>query len=244
MQELTAEQLAGLFERLNSGGCPVEQQHGYKIAPVGLAIEKIAGISFNKMFDLARGGTGYAIELVLRNELDRPINIVGFQVTTPWGVPRLSLVPAPHKSSTKCPHYSFPEPGPYFDSAFVLNRFFARRQSQLNPGEEIEGVIVASSDESIPVQISHADRIITTLLVFDTRRNAFSAQFKLFVDRNELLIRKSKYGIECSERSNGLAERILHTKALLARKFVDSQPHAIPESAEVREASIKEHIIN
>jgi hypothetical protein len=146
----TPEQWAGLVRRLNDGGCPVSADHGYKVAPLGLVIEKIPGMSFNSIFDLKQGGTGFAIELTLRNEANRPIDIVGYQIKTPWGIPPLSLVPAPKKSSERYPLYSFPEPGPFFEGDWVLNRHFARRKSRLQPGVEVEGVLVASSEEPIP----------------------------------------------------------------------------------------------
>ena len=81
----TPEQWAGLVRRLNDGGCPVLPDHGYKVSPVGLVIEKIPCMSFSSIFDLQQGGTGFAIELTLRNEAPRPINIVGYQIRTPWG---------------------------------------------------------------------------------------------------------------------------------------------------------------
>ncbi len=186
----TPEQWDGLVRRLNEGGCPVLSDHGYKVSPVGLVIEKIAGMSFNSIFDLKQGGTGYAIELTLRNEATRPINIVGYQIKTPWGSPPLSLLPAPKKSSERYPHYCFPEPGPYYEGDFVINRYFARRTSRLQPSAPIEGVLVASSEEPIPQDIPHLARIIVTLLVFDSRQNAYSAQFQLPVNRHAWILRK------------------------------------------------------
>jgi hypothetical protein len=192
MKNHTPEQCESLVRRLNDGGCPVLRDHGYKISPVGLAIEQIPGISCNQVFDLAQGGTGFTIELVLRNELDRPIDIQGYQLKTPWGVPKLSLLPAPRKSSERYPHYSFPGPGNYYDGSYVINPFFARRKSRLIPGEPIEGLLVASSEDLIPPEFPNLARIIATLFVFDTRRNPFSAQFSLVVDRRELIARERR----------------------------------------------------
>ena len=101
----------------------------------------------------------------------------------------LSLLPAPKKSSERYPHYCFPEPGPYYEGDLVINRYFARRKSRLQPGEQIEGVLVASSEETIPLDIPHLARIVVTLYVFDSRQNAYSAQFRLPVNRRELIAR-------------------------------------------------------
>lgn len=188
----TPEQLDGLMRRLTEGGCPVLAHHGYKVNPIGLLIEKIPGMSFNSIFDLKQGGASYAIELALRNEATRPIDIVGWQIRTPWGVPMLSLLPAPKKSSNRYPHYCFPEPGPYFEGDFCINRHFARRKSRLQPGEQIEGVLVASCEDPIPLEIPHLARVIVTLRVFDSRQNAFSAQFRVPVNRRELIAREKR----------------------------------------------------
>ena len=171
MQKLTKEQLAGLFVRLNEGGCPVQRDHGYKISPMFLSIEKIPGLGCNEMFDLRQGGTGCAIEFLLLNKADWPIDIQGCQIEVLWGSAeavassRAEEICVPHY-----PHYRFPDYGPYYDQEWVVNPFFARRRkSRLNPGDKIEGVLVAWSKELIPLEIPHFARVIVTLVVFDTR---------------------------------------------------------------------------
>ena len=173
----TSEQWDALLRRLNDGGCPVLRDHGYKIAPFGLSIEEIPGMNFNKIFDLKQGGTGYAIELIVRNDSNRPIDIVGYQIKMRWGIPRLTLLPPPR--------YSFPKPGPSYEDHIVINRYFARRKTRLQPGDEVEGLLVASSEDSMPLGLAHFTWITATLLVFDTHRNAFSGQLRLFVDRRD-----------------------------------------------------------
>jgi hypothetical protein len=138
------------------------------------------------MFTLARGGTGYYFDVVLRNEADHPITLWGFQIKTPWGVPRISLLPAPKKSSDRYPLYCFPEPGPYCEDEYALNPFFARHKSLL-PGDEIEGSLLASSKERIPAEIAHLAPTFVTLNVFDSRRNEFSGQFGLRAYRDEVV---------------------------------------------------------
>jgi hypothetical protein len=202
----TSEQWDALMRRLNDGGCPVLHDHGYKIAPTGLSVEKMPGMSLSQIFTLAHGGTGYAIEIMLRNEANRPIDIQGFQIKTPWGIPKLALLAASKKSSARYPHYCFPEPGPYYESEFVLNRFFARSKSRLNPGEELEGVLVASSEEMIPVDVPHLARIIATLVIFDSRGNAFSAQFRLPVIRSEVTGCKHAVGFRANVKNTDWQE--------------------------------------
>jgi hypothetical protein len=192
MTKLTPEQWDGFCRRLNQGGCPVLRDHGYKISPVGLSVEIMPGIGLNEIFDLADGGTGYAIEVVLRNDADRPIDIRGFQIRTPWGIPKVSLIPAPKTSSPKYPTYTFPGLSRYYDGDFVVNHVFARQKTRLNPAQEIEGVIVLSSEEPMPAELQHYGHTFVTLCVFDTRGNTYSAQFRLAVNRSELIIRERR----------------------------------------------------
>ena len=51
----TREYEDALRRRLNDGGCPVLRNNGYKIRPVGLAIESIPGPTFNRIFPLFTG---------------------------------------------------------------------------------------------------------------------------------------------------------------------------------------------
>ena len=95
MQRMTPEQWEGLLRRLMAGGCPVLLDDGYRMPPFGLAIEKFPEILLNEVIDLVGGGTCYAIGFALRNELDRCIDVQGFTLVTPWGMPRLSVLPAP-----------------------------------------------------------------------------------------------------------------------------------------------------
>jgi hypothetical protein len=199
MKNYTPEQWDGLFRRLSEGGCPVLRDHAYKISPVGLSIETMPGMGLNEIFDLADGGTGYAIEVVLRNDSGRPIDILGFQIKTPWGIPKVSLVPAPRISSPKYPTYTFPGLSRYYDGDNVINHIFARQKTRLNPRQEIEGVIVLSSKEPMPTELQQYARTFVTLCIFDTRGNAYSAQFRLIVDRSELIARKRRENVERRE---------------------------------------------
>jgi len=200
--KMTQEQCEGLFHRLNQGGCPVQPNHGYKVPPFGLAIEKIPGISHSEICELLGGGTGYAIELGLRNDSDRPIDIVGFQIETPWGVPKLTLVPRWDKSMGKHSPYHFSDGhsyheltqtyvrNHYYEGGYVLNYLFARKKSRLKPGEEVEGMLLAEDQEPIPAEYPDLARIIVTLRIFDSRRNRFEAPFRLVADRHVLRARE------------------------------------------------------
>ena len=60
----------------------------------------------------------------------------------------------------------------------------------MNPAEEIEGLLLAVDQESIPDEYPDLARIIVTLRVFETKGNTFSAQFRLPADRTERRVRE------------------------------------------------------
>jgi len=206
----------GMVQHLNEGGCPVRADHGYRFGTKALAIEPIGGFTVSQIFTLEQGGTGFALEFVLRNELQRPIDVTGFQIKTPWGIQRLSLLPAPRKSSARWPHYCFPEPGPYYDGDYVLNPLFDRRKSRLNPGEEREGVLVASSEEEIPSSVRHRDGIFVTLRIFDSRRTAFSARFGVRVIRDDVAASQQRELVKKLQISKAAEEVELRKCSLIA----------------------------
>ena len=65
---------------------------------------------------------------------------------------------------------------------------------------------MTSSEDPIPQDIPHLARIIVTLVVLDSRQNAYSAQFRLPVDRRELSARgKPRPAMISSEPSEASA---------------------------------------
>jgi hypothetical protein len=186
---MTPEMWEGMFRRLNAVGCPVLRDHGYRVFPVGLMIGKNPAMNFNRIFDLVEGGTGYELEFFLWNELDRPIDIQGYRIELPWGTPKLSLLRASNKSSSYYGNYVFPD-GEYHDASYVLNPLFVRRKSRLNAGQEVDGMLVAVDEESIPAEIPDDHRAPVTLTIFDTRGNKYQAQLVARVDRRALRVRE------------------------------------------------------
>ena len=189
MERITEEQWEGLIDRLKKGGCPVRRLHGYKMPPKGLAIEKPPWPILNQVSDILAGGTCYVMEFALHNELDRTIDVQGFQLVTPWGTPQLSVLPAPRKSHFAWPYYILPDGSSYFDAGYILNPIFARRKTRLGPDERVQGLLVALDKDSIPEEIADRAHIPVTLAVFDSRRNRYAARCEMWVDRSALRAR-------------------------------------------------------
>jgi hypothetical protein len=210
MQKITQEQWEGLLRRLNQAGCPVLLDDGYRMPPFGLAIEKPREIILQQVFDILDGGTGYVIDLGLRNELDRCIDVQDFTLVMPWGIPQLSVLPAPRKSSFSYPHYILPDRSQFYDYRYMLNAFFGRRKSRLNPGQKVAGLLVTLSEGSIPEEIPDRARIPATLAIFDSRKNRYAVEFEMCVDRAALRVREW----QAKERAERESERAEQAKRL------------------------------
>jgi len=211
----TPELWDAIVRELHNGGCPVLRDHAYKISPIGLAIESVPGLNFSKAVFLKDGGTGYAIDLAIRNESIRAIDITGFQIRTPWGITKTSLLLPEKRSSNRYGNYCFPD-GSHYPDDMVLNRHVARRKNRLNPRDEIEGLLLVSSGESMPAEIGHLAPIFVTLTIFDSRQNEFSAQFGLRVHRLDILARESAERHARAEAENTNARSCLPARSLVA----------------------------
>jgi hypothetical protein len=149
-----------------------------------LLIEQIPEGGLNTVFDLANGGTGFLLDILVKSQQHDPFWLDGFQIEDPWGHVTKSLVAAPSKSDVKYPHYSYPDSTLAFDGEIVVNRFFTTRR-RLNWNDEICGLLMALSTQSIPDEVEHNARVPVMFLVFDRRGTPFSKNFRLAVDRTE-----------------------------------------------------------
>ncbi len=193
MKKTTPEEWEGLFRRLNDAGCPVQKDHAYRVAPVGLVIEEPLSWSQSRVFARRDGSTGFALEFLLWNELDRRIYIQGCQIWPPWGALRLSLLPPAGKSSQRNCSYQFPgDREPYDEGGTVLNSIFARQKSWLNPNDEVEGVLLAVDELPIPCEFRDNARVTVGLHIFDSLGNRYEHDFKVKVDRSALRTPKAK----------------------------------------------------
>jgi hypothetical protein len=142
MQRCKEEQQLNLAHLLNRAGCPVQTDTGFQAPPTGLLIEQVPEVGLNTVFDLANGGTGFVLDILIKNERHDAIWLDGFQIEGPWGHVTKSLIAAPRKSDGRYPYYCFPnDSGPAFEGAIVVNRFFTTRR-RLDGKDEICGLLI------------------------------------------------------------------------------------------------------
>jgi hypothetical protein len=192
MKNRKEEQQSDLAHLLNRAGCPVQTDTGFHAPPTGLLIEQVPEVGLNTVLDLANGGTGFVLDILVKSKRHDPFWLDGFQIEDPWGHVTTSLVVAPRKSGGRYPYYCFPDDfGPAFDGAVVVNRFFTTRR-RLNRNDEICGLLMALNSESIPEEVEHNARVPVMFSVFNRRRTRFSKTFWLAVDRTQRMIQERK----------------------------------------------------
>jgi hypothetical protein len=204
MKNRKEEQQSDLAHLLNRAGCPVQTDTGFHAPPTGLLIEQVPEVGLNTVLDLANGGTGFVLDILVKSKRHDPFWLDGFQIEDPWGHVTTSLVVAPRKSGGRYPYYCFPDDsGPAFEGAVVVNSFFTTRR-RLNRNDEICGLLMALNSESIPDEVAQNTRVPVMFSVFDRRGTRFSKTFRLAVDRTERMIQQRKRQVHIEPGSRKL----------------------------------------
>lgn len=206
MQKMTEEEYS-LAQHLRELGCPLEVSDGYRDAPAGLKLRQVP-TSANQLFDLDEGGAGLVMDMRISSDLNLPIRSRQVRVKAPWGFLRISLLPDPSKRSRKLQCYEFPGSGLSFDRSVVLNDFLSGNAT-LNPGDEIQGLLLAVDEKPIPNQYPEHGRTIVQLSVFDQRGNEFTSEFHLCVDRSAACHRDRLRKIAASSKSMRRSKKLV-----------------------------------
>ena len=85
MKNRKEEQQSELAHLLNRAGCPVQTDTGFHAPPTGLLIEQVPEVGLNTVFDLANGGTGFVLDILVKSKRHDPFWLDGFQIEDPWG---------------------------------------------------------------------------------------------------------------------------------------------------------------
>ena len=195
-----------LARGLRDRGIPVDDYEFGRMeaACLGLRIEEQSGLQ-SKAFNLAGGGAGYVLEVVIQNESKRPLAPVHISFEGPDWERRMSLLPDPHKEYPARPRKNRRRLRNYLgapiDYSVVRNTYFfppdrragKAREEVLNhkvdrgllvyPGEFLEGLLLVVGEQPIPSEFRDGDRIKIRLTVFDQRGRSHRAAFQPLVER-------------------------------------------------------------
>ncbi len=174
-----------LLGNLQREGVPFDGEvlEDLKAASRGLSIYQTGSILENTVFDLNFGGSGYMISLVIANDADTVICPHEFRLEIPWHEPQFRWLEDPSRKSPREYTYSFPRRGPEgFERSVVLNHRLGRK-GKLNPGGELDGLLLGVGQAPIPDEYSDRRGLLTRLSIFDERGNCYESDVELLVIR-------------------------------------------------------------
>jgi hypothetical protein len=200
MNRPQAEEQSRLRLYLRENGCPVQPESRHSVIPPELVIEQVSVPMMNTAFDLESSGAGYILDAHLISNRARPIRIAGVQIKPPWEGSCISLLKDDPRYRTSGGYYVFPSPGDGFPESEVLNSLLSGK-GKLNPGGDVEGLIMATDFQPIPDDVADRGQIVVKVTVFDGAGNGFSSGFRLLVDRSAIRARKVAEEIRASFQS-------------------------------------------
>ena len=212
MKKYTEEQWAALHRYLLKCGCPVQPEQCLKLSPMGLSIQQLPNVGVSTVFDLQDGRSGYVMDMQITNEAKSQIRSSDVQITPPWGLSRLSLLPDPSTFKRGYEMYDFPDGSLGFDRSVVVNGFLSGK-CKLNPGSEISGLLLGIDENPIPNDLPEFGRTVVEFAIFDNRGNKFESQFKLCVDRSATFDRERKRKASALSRSKSRLRLRVHDAA-------------------------------
>lgn len=180
MKRFSVQELA-LFRILQQRGVPLQPDQSYKLPAVGFTIGQIPNLAVNTVMESESGGMHIVADLTITNDLEQINWIRSVQLTAPWGNIAFSLLPEP-TPPLEC--YSFANSGLAFPEQVVLNRFLSGK-SRFDPCFQASGLLLATSDDSLPDAYRNSRRLHLELGIVDDFRNRFAVELKVVVEAIE-----------------------------------------------------------
>ena len=80
MRKANSTHLAASLREMDAVGIPVD----LSVAELDVEIEQVGGVHDTMVFDLPDGRAGYLIDLIITNQMSRPIRCRDIELRPPW----------------------------------------------------------------------------------------------------------------------------------------------------------------
>jgi hypothetical protein len=125
--------------------------------------------------------TAYRAEVKIINDSSFPVVLRGFDLDLPWKDEDFRFLPDPREIRHPCNFYQMPMTGLILPLNAVINhRTFTN--GRMEPGDVIEGFILAVGTTPIPSFYKHGNEIAMKFSVYDQRSKPHSIRLILWVD--------------------------------------------------------------
>jgi hypothetical protein len=182
------------FSELQALGVPLDGGvvERSRAAEQGLRIHVFqAGIDCT-ILDAQFGGTFLMIHFVISNDSPRVIRLDQCRIEVPWFDQDFRLLEDPWQKIPREHSYASPNaPTLQFERDAVLNHLFGN-QGRLNPGDSLDGMLLAAGSQTIPDQYQHREGVNLQLLIIDGQGRVYQENPGVMLDRSEHLNREKK----------------------------------------------------
>jgi hypothetical protein len=198
MPRLLSASTSKLLGDLRLGGVPLDSEVVDEIRSqsVGLLIEQTGTMLESTVIALSSRRSGFQFSVAICNNSDRVICIDEFRLQSLWWEPNFQWVEDPLRMAPRRREYSFPACSLLgFERNAVLNHRVGR-QGRLNPGAQMEGMLLGLGESSIPHEYRDRHAVTMRLQVFDSRGHSHECAIKFCIDRasDKLSTRKKQPG--------------------------------------------------
>ena len=181
------QQRLKLFEKLHRGGTPLDQKvlEEARAACRGLRITQTGNCIDSALYSQASGGVGIMLSVAIENISDRPIAVKSIHLKMPWPHADFHWLEKLSSRELRERGYVLPACGACgFDPDVIVNHRFGR-DFKLDPGEEIEGLLLGEGTTAVPEHYPDGKLVPVELTVFAARREAYGAWIDLLLCREK-----------------------------------------------------------
>jgi hypothetical protein len=233
-----------LLEQLHHYGTPLDETvlREARAARRGLKIIQTGNCAENTVYATASGGLGILLSVSITNVSDRVIRPVNVRLALP-------MLDADFRWLKKPSSKELRERGGYvlsacgqcaFDPSEVLNHRFTRN-SELHPGDELQGLLLGESTVSVPNEYCDGELIPIQLLVRAGRGDSYAAWLKLVVSRERQRPTTGLVGAQVQKEAmkvpvSAWTKAQFHTDVLLRFRHSEKRDRGAAQTGEQVEA--------
>jgi hypothetical protein len=185
MRKANSTHLSALLREMAALGIPVD----VSVAELDVEIEQVGGIHHTKVFDLRDGRAGYVIDLIITNQMSRPVRCHDIELRPPWADSKFEWLPDPREIGGDPYDYRFPGKAALeLPRDQVLNHVLPG--GILKPGGCPRGYLLGIGSP-MPENLRHGAWVEITLTIIAYDHNEYPETITLWVDRLAKLERKS-----------------------------------------------------
>jgi hypothetical protein len=180
MHEANSTHLAAWLQEMAAVGIPVD----LSVAELDVEIEQVGEAYHNTVFDLPYGRAGYVIDLIITNQMSKPVRCRDIELRPPWMDSEFEWLPDPHEmGGDPYSNYRFPGEGALeLPRDLVLNHVLLGG-GILKPGGCPRQGCLLGIGSPMPENLRHGAWVQITLSIIAYNHNEYPKTINLWAER-------------------------------------------------------------